>query len=50
MHKAPQIPGFLNAKQKNIVNYSVCGKLIAKNASIYTVGGMSRQRGKHETL
>ena len=37
MHKTLQIPVFLKAKQKNTVNYSIFGGLIAKNAGIYTV-------------
>ena len=31
MHRTPQIPVFLKAKQKNTVNYSIFGGLIAKN-------------------
>ena len=50
MHKTPQIPVFLKAKQKNTVNYSIFGKLVAKNAGIYTVFAISRKRGRHETL
>ena len=50
MHKTLQIPVFLKAKQKSIVNYNIFGKLIAKHAGIYTVFGMSRKRGRHETL
>ena len=50
MHKTPQIPVFLKAKQKNIVNYSIFGALIAKNAGIYNVFAISRKRGRHETL
>ena len=50
MHKTLQIPAFLKAKQKNTVNYSIFGMLIAKNASIYTVFTISRKRGRHETL
>ena len=50
MDKTLHIPVFLNAKQKNIVNYSIFGELIAKKASIYTVFGMPRKRGRHETL
>ena len=37
MHKTLQIPVFLKAKQKNTVNYSIFGGLIAKNAGIYMV-------------
>ena len=36
MHKTPQIPVFLKAKQKNTVNYGIFGGLIAENAGIYT--------------
>ena len=36
MHKTLQILVFLKAKQKNTVNYSIFGGLIAKNAGIYT--------------
>ena len=50
MHKTLQIPVFLQAKQKNTVNYSMFGVLIAKNAGIYTVFAISRKRGRHETL
>ena len=50
MHKTLQIPVFLQAKQKNIVNYSIFGELIAKNASIYNAFAISRKRGRHETL
>ena len=38
------------SKAKNIVNYNMFVKLIAKNAGIYIVFGMSRKRGRHETL
>ena len=41
---------FLKAKQKNTVNYSIFGGLIATNAGIYTVFGMSRKRRRNETL
>jgi hypothetical protein len=34
MHKTLQIPVFLKAKQKNTVNYSIFGGLIAQNAGI----------------
>ena len=37
MHKTLQIPVFLKAKQKYIVNYSIFGGLIAKNAGIHNV-------------
>ena len=50
MHKTLQIPVFLKAKQKNIVNYSIFGGLIAKNAGIYNVSAISSKRGRHETL
>ena len=50
MHKTLQIPACLKAKQKNIVNYSIVGRLIAKNAGIYTVFAISRKRGRYETL
>ena len=51
MHKTLQIPVFLEAMQKNsAVNYSIFGKLIAHNAGIYTVFGMSRKRGRREPL
>ena len=50
MHKTPQIPVFLKAKQKNTVNYSIFGGLIAKNAGIHSVFAISRKRGRHETL
>ena len=50
MHKTLQIPVFLKAQQKNIVNYSIFGELIAKNAGIYSAFAISRKRGRHETL
>jgi len=50
MHKTLQIPVFLKAKQKNTVNYSIFGGMIANNAGIYTVFAISRKRGRHETL
>ena len=50
MHKTLQILLFLKAKQKNTVNYSIFGKLIAKNVGIWTAFGMSRKRGRHEIL
>ena len=50
MHKTPQIQVFLKAKQKNTVNYSIFGGLIAKTAGIYMVFAISRKRGRHETL
>ena len=50
MHKTLQIPVFLKAKQKNTINYSIFGGLIAKNAGIYSVFAISRKRGRHETL
>ena len=50
MHKTLQIPVFLKAKQKNTVNYSIFGGLIAENAGIYGVFAISRKGGKHETL
>ena len=50
MHKTLQIPVLLKAKQKNTVNYSIFGGLIAKNASIYMAFAISRKRGRHETL
>ena len=50
MYKTLQIPVFLKAKQKNILNYNIFGGLIAKNASIYNVFAISRKRGRHETL
>jgi len=50
MHKTPQIPVFLKAKQKNTVNYSIFGVLIAKTAGIHSVFAISRKRGRHETL
>ena len=34
MHKTQQIPAFLKAQQKNTVNYSIFGGLIAKTAGI----------------
>ena len=36
MHKTLQIPVFLKAKQKNTVNYSIFGVLIAKKL-VFTV-------------
>ena len=42
MHKTLQIPVFLKAKQKNIVNYSIFGGLIAKNAGIYNVSAIKQ--------
>ena len=50
MRKTLQIPVFLKAKQKNTVNYSIFGMLIAKNAGIHMVFAISRKRGRHETL
>ena len=50
MHKTLQIPVFLKAKQKNPINYSIFGVLLAKNAGIYSVFAISRKRGRHETL
>ena len=50
MYKTPQIPVFLKAKQKNTVNYSIFGVLIAKTAGIHSVFAISRKRGRHETL
>ena len=50
MHKTLQIPVFLKAKQKNTVNYSIFGVLIAKNAGVHSVFAISRKRGRHETL
>ena len=50
MHKTLQIPVFLKTQQKNIVNYSIFGELIAKNAGIYSAFAISRKRGRHETL
>ena len=50
MHKTLQIQVFLKAKQKNTVNYSIFGGLIAKNAGFYTVFAISRKRGRHDTL
>ena len=44
MHKTLQIPVFLKAKQKNTVNYSIFGGMIAKNASIHSVFAISRKR------
>jgi len=38
------------SKAKNVVNYSIFGVLIAKNAGIYSVFAISRKRGRHETL
>jgi hypothetical protein len=38
------------SKAKNIVNCSIVGRLIAKNAGIYTVFAISRKRGRYETL
>ena len=50
MHETLQIPVFLKAQQKNTVNYSIFGGLIAKNAGIYGGFALSRKRGRHETL
>ena len=50
MHKTLQIPVFLKAKQQTTVNYSIIGGLIENNDGIYTMFGMSRKRGRHETL
>ena len=50
MRKTLQIPVFLEARQKHTVNYIIFGRLIAKNAGIYTFLKMSRKRGRHETL
>ena len=35
---------------KNAVNYNIFGKLIAKNADIYTVFALSRRPVRHEAL
>ena len=41
----------LESKAKKLtVNYSIFGKLIAKNAGIYNVSAISSKRGRHETL
>ena len=47
MHKTLQIPVFLKAKQKNTVNYSIFGALIAKNSGIYTVFAENVEGTKH---
>ena len=46
MHKTLQIPVCLKAKQKNTVNYSIFGVLIAKNVGIYMVFAISRKTWK----
>ena len=46
---AANTSGRQNTKKK-LVNYSMFGRLITKNAGIYTVFEMSRKRGRHETL
>ena len=45
-----RIPVFLKTKQKKTVNYSIFGRLIAKNGRNYAVFGTSRKRGRLDTL